>query len=42
VRAWLGDERTLWITNVDDGRLPRGHEDRSLMVILQALLVMNR
>jgi hypothetical protein len=36
--ATQGDERTLWITNVDDSRLPRGHEDRSLMA-LQALLI---
>lgn len=36
--ATQGDERTLWITNVEDARLPRGHEDRSLLV-LQALLI---
>ncbi|WP_298188616.1 hypothetical protein [uncultured Pseudomonas sp.] len=37
-RATGNDERTLWIISVDDGRLPQGHEDRSLLV-LQALLI---
>ncbi len=37
-RASKGDERTLWIADVDDSRLPPGHEDRSLLA-LQALLI---
>jgi hypothetical protein len=32
------DERTVWIADVDDSRLPPGHEDRSLLA-LQALLI---
>jgi hypothetical protein len=37
-RATGGDERTLWITDVNDSRLPQGHEDRSLLA-LHALLI---
>ncbi|UTW09064.1 hypothetical protein [Pseudomonas benzenivorans] len=37
-RATGNDERTVWIGDVDDCRLPPGHEDRSLLA-LQALLI---
>ncbi len=37
-RATGDDKRTVWITDVEDGRLPPGHEDRSLLA-LQALLI---
>ena len=32
------DARTVWVSDLDDGRLPHGHEDRALLV-LQALLI---
>lgn len=37
-QATGGDERTVWVTDVNDAQLPAGHEDRSLLV-LQALLI---
>jgi hypothetical protein len=37
-QATGADERTVWIADVDDSRLPAGHEDRSLLA-LQALLI---
>lgn len=38
LRATAHDVRTVWVTDVDDPRMPRHHEDQALLV-LQALLV---
>ncbi len=38
VRATADDARTVWVAEVGDPGLPRGHEDRSLLA-LQALLI---
>ncbi len=38
LRATADDFRTVWVADIDDGNLPPGHEDRSLLA-LQALLI---